>query len=157
MNGEGKNPHGEKAEDTAFGSHRAAREPFGAVQGCIRQVSFEDEAAVRHRVKECLAEIKTRVPSHNQPEIPGTPQGKREKQPDGHDPRCSLPAFTGIPQMDSPKRARKHNRCRPEADAPRERVLRISSKREFFKQAHKHKEDSPQYSPTNQLFAMQRK
>ena len=27
MNGEGKNPHGEKAEDTAFGSHRAAREP----------------------------------------------------------------------------------------------------------------------------------
>src|SRR5882672_9060952 len=102
MNDEGKNPHGEKAEDAAFGAHRAAREPFGAVQRCIRQVSFEDEAAVRHGVKERLAEIKTRVPSHNQPETAGTPQGKRENQSDGHNARCPYQPSPGFPKWTAP-------------------------------------------------------
>ena len=59
--------------------------------------------------------------------------------------------------MDGPKQARKQGRRRPETDALGEGVLCVSPKQEFFKQAHKNKEDRPQHSPTQQLLAMQRK
>jgi len=129
-----KNPHGEKAEDAAFGAHRAAREPFGAVQGCIRQVSFEDEGRCSARSK------RTSRRNQNSRAIPQPARdcryaaGQTRKSVRwSQRPACPYPAFTGIPQMDGPKRARKHDRCRPEADALRKRVLRVSPKRELFK------------------------
>src|SRR6266446_3619039 len=59
--------------------------------------------------------------------------------------------------MNGPKRARKHNSCGPETDALRQRILRVSPKQEFLKQAHKNKENRPQHSPTQQLLAVQGK
>src|SRR5947209_19501561 len=84
-----ENSHSQKAEDAAFGPDRPSGKPFGTVQRRIRKVSFEDDAAIRYGVKECLAEIKTCVPPDNQPEIAGTPQGKCENQPDHYNTRCA--------------------------------------------------------------------
>src|SRR3981189_3052395 len=87
------------------------------MQRRIRKVPREDNAAVRHGEKEGLAEIKTGMPSHNQPEIAGAPQAERENQPDhDHAPRAP-PPFAGILQVDASKEQRKQYGGWPETDA----------------------------------------
>ena len=103
MNRDGKEPHSQKAEDAALRADGAAGEPISAVQGSIREVSIEDNAAVRHGKKKGLAEIKSRVPSYNQPKISGAPQSKRENQGDRYNSRCAYQAFAGILQVDASK------------------------------------------------------
>src|SRR2546427_423853 len=101
MNGDGENPHCHKAENAAFGASRSSRQPVGAVQGSVRQVPLEDDAAVRYGVKECLAEVKTRVPSHSQPETAGAAQRKSENEPNHHHTQDSHAALPWITQVNA--------------------------------------------------------
>jgi len=74
-------------------------------------------------------------------------------------PIATTPAAPTQPSPDSPNgRPQTSTKAQPlqaETDTIRERVLRVSPKQEFFKQATKTKRQ-PTIFPTQQLFAMQR-
>src|SRR6266481_4201904 len=87
MNGDGKNPHGQKAEDAAFGTDRSARQPSLAVERRARHVRCKEHATIRNGIEKRLSKIKARMPTHSEPEVAGPSQSESKKQPGSNDAR----------------------------------------------------------------------
>jgi len=117
MNEKARIPLVRKAEDAAFGAHRAAREPFGGRARMHSTGGPSRRGSVRHGVKERLAEIQNCCHPTTSPETAVRRRAKRENQSDGHN-ADALHQPSPIPKWTAPNEHESTIGCRPEkADA----------------------------------------
>src|SRR5579885_1030565 len=111
----------------------------------------KNRATIRDREKKCFGKVKASVHAHSEPQRASAFERKRENHADNKDGASPHQILASIPQMNRTKQERKQNGRRPEADAVGQGVLRVSSKREFFKEPHENKkraQKTPQRSAT---------
>src|SRR5260370_4831122 len=156
MNRDGHNPHGHKAEDAALRPHRSTGYPRLSVQRRARKVMRKKQAAVRNGIEKRLAKIKAGMPTHSEPEIAGPSQRETEKQPGRDDARGAHKTLARVPKMHGAEQNGKKYSCGPESDPLCQRILRIASEQEFFRESYRDECHEPDRGPADHFHAVQR-
>src|SRR5260370_8390852 len=120
----------------------------------VQEVPRHLESAVGDAVEEGLSPVPSRVSTHGQPEVAGTPQGDRRENAEQEDADNANLGFAAIAGVDPGKQEGKNNRCGPKAKPIRQRIECITPKRIFFEEADHQEGKSPEEPPAKNRTAV---